>query len=45
MSSPNLQACRFVPRKAENVLIGNTSILLYPKVDLTMSDSEKALAY
>ncbi len=45
MSSPNLQARRFIPRKAKNALIGKTFILLYPKVDPTKSDSEKALAY
>ena len=42
MSSP---ACHFVPRKPEIVLIGKTSVSLYPKVDATMSDPEKALAY
>jgi hypothetical protein len=45
MSSPNIQARRFVPRKAKTVVIGKTSVLLYPKVDPTMSDPEKALAY
>jgi hypothetical protein len=45
MSSPNLQAGCFVPRKAKNVLIGKTSVLLYPKVDPTMPDPEKALTY
>jgi hypothetical protein len=48
MSSPNLQALqahRFVLRKPEIVLIGKTSVLLYPKADPTMSDPEKALAY
>jgi hypothetical protein len=45
MFSPNIQACRFVPRKAETVVIGKTSVSLYPKVDPTMSNLEKALAY
>jgi hypothetical protein len=45
MSSPNIQAHRFVPPKAETVVIGKTSVSLYPKVDPTMSDPEKALAY
>jgi len=45
MSSPNILACRFVPRKPEIVLIGRTSVSLYPKVDPTMSDPEKAMAY
>jgi hypothetical protein len=45
MSSPNIQARRFVPRKAETIVIGKTSVLLYPKVDPTMSDPEKVLAY
>jgi hypothetical protein len=45
MSSPNIQARRFVPRKAETIVIGKTSVSLYPKVDPTMSDPEKVLAY
>jgi hypothetical protein len=45
MSSPNIQARRFVPCKAKTVVIGKTSVLLYPMVDPTMSDPEKALAY
>ncbi len=47
MSSPNVQAMRrrFVPRAAEAVAIGRTSVSLYPKVDASMSDPEKALAY
>jgi hypothetical protein len=45
MSNPNMLACHFVPRKPEIVLIGKTSVSLYPKVDATMSDPEKALAY
>jgi hypothetical protein len=46
MSSPNVQAirCRFVPRAAEIIAIGKTSVSLYPKVDASMSDPEKALA-
>ena len=55
MSSPNIQAFRtrttkttkspFVPRKPEIVTIGSTSVSLYPKVDSSMTDPEKALAY
>ncbi len=48
MSSPNVQAavrCRFVPRAAEVVSIGRTSVSLYPKVDASMSEPKKALAY
>ena len=45
MLSPNILARHFVPRKPEIVLIGKTSVSLYPKVDSTMSDSEKAMAY
>ena len=53
MSSPNIQAfCTtkttkspFVPRKPEIVTIGRTSVSLYPKVDSSMTDPEKALAY
>jgi len=45
MSNPIMLACHFVPRKPEIVLIGKTSVSLYPKVDATMSDPEKALAY
>jgi hypothetical protein len=47
MSSPNVQAIcrRFVPRAAEVVAIGKTSVSLYPKVDASMSNPEKALAY
>jgi hypothetical protein len=52
MSSPNIQAFRtsktkspFVPRKPEIVTIGRTSVSLYPKVDSSMTDPEKALAY
>jgi len=45
MSSPNILACRFVPPKPEIILIGRTSVSLYPKVDPTMSDPEKAMAY
>jgi hypothetical protein len=52
MSSPNIQAFRvsktkspFVPRKPEIVTIGCTSVSLYPKVDSSMTDSKKALAY
>jgi hypothetical protein len=45
MSSPNIQARRFVPRKAKTILIGKTSVSLYSKVDPTMFNPEKALAY
>ena len=52
MSSPNIQAFRttttkspFVPRKPEIVTIWRTSVSLYPKVDSSMTDSKKALAY
>jgi hypothetical protein len=49
MSSPTIQAIQntkacFVPRKPEIVLIGKTSVLLYPQVDPSMSNLEKALA-
>jgi hypothetical protein len=47
MSSPNVQAIRrrFVPRAAKAVAIRRTSVSLYLKVDASMSDPEKALAY
>jgi hypothetical protein len=50
MSSPTIQAIQvtnacFVPRKPKIILIGKTSVLLYPKFDPSMSDPEKALAY
>jgi hypothetical protein len=35
----------FVPKRPKIVKIGKTSIPLYPKVDATMSDPEKAMAY
>ncbi len=49
-SSPKIQAiqamkARFAPRMPEIVLIGKTSVSLYPKVDPPMSDPEKAMAY
>jgi hypothetical protein len=44
MSSPNILTHHFVPRKLEIVLIGKTSVSLYPKVDATMSDPEKVMA-
>jgi hypothetical protein len=49
MSSPAIQAIQatkacFAPRKPEIILIGKTSVLLYPKVDPSMSDPEKAMA-
>ena len=50
MSSPTVLAIRssstrFAPRKSENVSIGKTTVSLYPKVDASMSDPEKAMAY
>jgi hypothetical protein len=50
MSSPTIQAIQatkahFAPRKLKIVLIGKTSVSLYPKVDPSMSDPEKAMAY
>jgi hypothetical protein len=50
MASPNIQAIRaakapFIPQKPEIVSIGRTSVSLYCKVDETMSDPEKALAF
>jgi hypothetical protein len=49
MSSPTILAIQatkacFVPHKPKIVLIGMTLVLLYPKVDPSMSDPEKALA-
>ncbi len=35
----------FVPRQPEIILIGRTLVSLYPKVDLSMTDAEKALAF
>jgi hypothetical protein len=52
MSSPTAtvlairsSSMRFAPRKLEIVSIGKTSVLLYPKVDASMSDPEKAMAF
>jgi hypothetical protein len=50
MASPNIQAIRaakapFIPQKPEIVSIGRTAVSLYRKVDETMSDPEKALAF
>jgi hypothetical protein len=50
MASPNIQAIRaakapFIPQKPKIVSIGRTSVPLYRKVDETMSDPEKALAF
>jgi hypothetical protein len=50
MASPNIQAIRaletpFIPQKPEIVSIGCTSVSLYQKVDESMSDPEKALAF
>ncbi len=50
MASPNIQAIRaakapFIPQKPEIVSVGRTLVSLYKKVDETMSDPEKALAF
>jgi hypothetical protein len=50
MASPNIQAIRalktpFIPQKPKIVSIGRTSVSLYRKVDESMSDPEKALAF
>ena len=50
MASPNIQAtgalkAPFLPQKPEIVSIGRSSVSLYRKVDETMSDPEKALAF
>jgi hypothetical protein len=50
MSSPSVLAMRagstrFTPQKPEIVSIGKTLVLLYPKVDASMSDLEKAIAF
>jgi hypothetical protein len=50
MSSPAIQAIwevksPFVPRQPEIILIGQTLVSLYPKVDLSMTNAEKALAF
>ena len=50
MSSPSVLAMRagstrFTPQKPEIVSIGKISVLLYPKVDASMSDPEKAMAF
>ena len=50
MASPNTQAIRvakapFIPQKREIMSIGHALVSLYPKVDKTMSDSEKVLAF
>jgi hypothetical protein len=50
MSSPTVQAIQatkacFVPPKPKIVLIGKTLVLLYHKVDPSMCDTEKVLAY
>jgi hypothetical protein len=50
MSSPTVLAIRstptrFAPRKPEIVSIGKTSVSLYPKVDASMADPEKAMAF
>ena len=50
MSSPTVLAIcssstRFAPRPQEIVHIGKTSVLLYPKVNASMSDPEKGMAF
>jgi hypothetical protein len=50
MPSPSVLAMcagstRFTPQKPEIVSIGKTSVLLYPKVDASMLDPEKAMAF
>jgi hypothetical protein len=50
MSSPAIQAIwapksPFVPRKPEILLIGQTLVSLYPKVDSSMSHAEKVMAF
>jgi hypothetical protein len=50
MSSPTVLAIRstptrFAPQKPEIVSIGKTSVSLYPKVDASMADPEKAMAF
>ncbi len=47
MASPNARAIhssRFVPRKPKVILIGKTSVPLYPKVHPTTIDPKKTLA-
>jgi hypothetical protein len=50
MSSPTIQAIwamksPFIPRQPEIVLIGQTLVSLYPKIDLSMTDAEKVLVF
>jgi hypothetical protein len=50
MSSPSVLAIRagstrFTPRKPETIIIVKTSVSLYPKVDASMSDPKKAMAF
>ena len=50
MSGPSVLAIRagstrFTPRKPEIITIGKTSVSLYPKVDASMSDPKKAMAF
>ena len=50
MSSPTVLAIRssstrFAPQKPEIVSIGKTSVSLYPKVDASMADPEKAMFF
>ena len=50
MSSPTILVIRssstqFAPRNPEIVSIGKTSVSLYPKVDASMTDPEKVMAF
>ena len=50
MSSPTVLAIRsssmrFAPRNPKIVIIGKTSVSLYPKVDASMADPKKAMAF
>jgi hypothetical protein len=50
MSSPTINAIRatkspFVPCQPEIVWIGRTLVSLYPKIDSSITDAEKALAF
>jgi hypothetical protein len=50
MSSPTVLAIcssstQYAPQKPKIVSIGKTSVSFYPKVDASMSDPEKAMAF
>ena len=50
MSSPTVLSIRsssthFAPRKSKIVSIGKTTVMLYPKVDASMSDPEKVMVF